>query len=477
MNEEPKLLKEPREGVPEVIDTLEAYKDYCSLLAAGTGPLAADAERASGFRYSHEDWLIQFKRKGAGIGLLDPVALKKLGVDWHEFNAAVGDAPWIIHDSMQDLPGFFDIGLRPRALFDTEIAAKLLGRKRFGLSSVTEYYLGLTLAKEHSAADWSYRPLPRDWRNYAALDVELLIELEEAMRAELKKQGKLSWAEEEFAHLLKQGAQKKAPHPRPWLKISHISVLMHDRVGLIIAKSLWEERDALARQYDIAPTLLLSDAAIIEAGKRKPCNARAFRSIRSLNERVRIHTGSEQDKMFERYAPIQRKIKPSLWKNVIEQAILRAKSGETAMDDVPPILPNGTMQFDSRESHKSSSLRTTNNTEDAQDFADSQDSLGAQGAQGAQYLQDSQTAPRSMHYWKEHHPARYDLLQRVRSLLMRIAEDTHTPVEVIIKPQIIRNLCWSENIHEVDVSTFLFAQGARAWQVALIAESVTRVIM
>ena len=184
--------------------------------------------------------------------------------------------------------------------------------------------------------------------------------------------------------------------------------------------------------------------------------------------------------MFERYAPIQRKIKPSLWKNVIEQAILRAKSGETAMDDVPPILPNGTMQFDSRESHKSSSLRTTNNTEDAQDFADSQDSSIAQGArddQGAQYSQDSQTAPRSMHYWKEHHPARYDLLQRVRSLLMRIAEDTHTPVEVIIKPQIIRNLCWSENIHEVDVSTFLFAQGARAWQVALIAESVTRVIM
>ena len=87
MNKEPKLLKEPREGVPEVIDTLEAYKEYCNLLASGSGSLAADAERASGFRYGHEDWLIQFKRKGAGIGLLDPIALGKLGVDWHEFNA------------------------------------------------------------------------------------------------------------------------------------------------------------------------------------------------------------------------------------------------------------------------------------------------------------------------------------------------------------------------------------------------------
>ena len=461
MNEEPKLLKEPREGVPEVIDTLEEYKEYCSLLAAGTGPLAADAERASGFRYSHEDWLIQFKRKGAGIGLLDPIALKNLGVDWHEFNDAVGDAPWIIHDSMQDLPGFFDIGLRPRALFDTEIAAKLLGRKRFGLSSVTEYYLGLTLAKEHSAADWSYRPLPRDWRNYAALDVELLIELEEVMRAELKKQGKLSWAEEEFAHLLNKGAQKKAPHPRPWLRISHISILMHDRVGLIIAKALWQERDALARQYDIAPTLLLSDAAIIEAGKRKPRNARAFRAIRVLNERVRIHTGSEQDKMFERYAPIQRKIKPSLWKNVIEKALDYAQTGETAMSDLTTVLPNGTVCAGARESHESHRSNKTLSCE----------------SDDVQNLQDAQTAPRSMRYWKEHHPTRYEQLQRVRSTLAKIAEDTRTPVEVIIKPQIIRNLCWIENIREVDISEFLLEQGARPWQASLIAESVTRAIM
>ncbi|EIK87058.1 ribonuclease D [Gardnerella vaginalis 6119V5] len=445
MNEEPKLLKEPRDGVPEVIDTLEAYKEYCSLLAAGSGPLAADAERASGFRYNHEDWLIQFKRKGAGIGLLDPVALKNLGVDWHEFNEAIGDSPWIIHDSMQDLPGFFDIGLRPRDLFDTEIAAKLLGRKRFGLSSVTEYYLGLTLAKEHSAADWSYRPLPRDWRNYAALDVELLIELEEVMRGELKKQGKLDWAKEEFKHLLIKGAQKKAPHPRPWLKISHINVLMHDRVGLIIAKDLWQERDALAQKYDIAPNLLLSDSAIIEAGKRKPRNARDFRSIRSLNERVRIHTGSEQDKMFERYAPIQRKIKPSLWKNIIEKALNRAKSGETAMDDFSEIAHN-----------------------DSDDFKDSK---------SLQQSQDTQSAPRSMRYWKDHHPARYERLQRIRAVLTSISQDTHTPVEVIIKPQIIRNLCWCENITDVDVYSFFLEQGARPWQVALIAESVTRAIM
>lgn len=457
MNKEPKLLKEPREGVPEVIDTLEAYKEYCNLLAAGSGPLAADAERASGFRYGHEDWLIQFKRKGAGIGLLDPIALGKLGVDWHEFNEAVGDAPWIIHDSMQDLPGFFDIGLRPRALFDTEIAAKLLGRKRFGLSSVTEYYLGLTLAKEHSAADWSYRPLPRDWRNYAALDVELLIELEEVMSGELKKQGKLLWANQEFAHLLSKGAQKKAPHPNPWLRISHISVLMHDKIGLMIAKELWQKRDELARQYDIAPTLLLSDAAIIEAGKRKPSNSREFRSIRILNERVRIHTGSEQDKMFERYAPIQRKIKPNVWKAVIEDAISRAKSGEIAIIDY---AQSSNDEDDCGCSNESSLI--AKNVQDAQESQD---------------VQESQAAPRSMKYWREHHPKRYERLQNVKRSLIKISEDTHTPSEVIIKPQIIRNLCWQDDVEHINVKEFLDEQGARMWQSDLIAESVTRAIM
>ncbi|RFT40068.1 ribonuclease D [Gardnerella vaginalis] len=457
MNKEPKLLKEPREGVPEVIDTLEAYKEYCNLLASGSGSLAADAERASGFRYGHEDWLIQFKRKGAGIGLLDPIALGKLGVDWHEFNKAVGDAPWIIHDSMQDLPGFFDIGLRPRALFDTEIAAKLLGRKRFGLSSVTEYYLGLTLAKEHSAADWSYRPLPRDWRNYAALDVELLIELEEVMSGELKKQGKISWANQEFAHLLSKGAQKKAPHPNPWLRISHISVLMHDKIGLMIAKELWQKRDELARQYDIAPTLLLSDAAIIEAGKRKPSNSREFRSIRILNERVRIHTGSEQDKMFERYAPIQRKIKPNVWKAVIEDAINRAKSGEVAIIDY---AQSSNDEDDCGCSNESSLI--AKNVQDAQESQD---------------VQESQAAPRSMKYWREHHPKRYERLQNVKRSLIKISEDTHTPSEVIIKPQIIRNLCWQDDVEHINVKEFLDEQGARMWQSDLIAESVTRAIM
>ena len=333
VNKEPVLQTEPKEGVPEVTDTLAGFELICEQYAAVNTPLATDAERASGYRYGHEDWLIQFKRDGAPIALLDPIALDEQGVDWNAFNEAVGDAEWILHDSRQDLPGFAQIGLKPRRLFDTEIAAKLLGLHRVGLAYVTAHFLGITLAKEHSAADWSYRPLPRDWRNYAALDVELLSDLERAMTHELKRQGKWEWAQEEFDYALHEGLQPPKPHPVPWMRISHINVLQRDRRGLAVAKALWTERDRLAREYDISPSLLLADSAIIEAAQRKPHNASQFRAVRSLNERVRMHLGNEQDKMFERYAPIQRKVKPSLWKRTIQEAL------DLPSDELPELLP------------------------------------------------------------------------------------------------------------------------------------------
>lgn len=429
MTDEPRLQTQPRGGVPDVTDTLEGFREVCDRLAGAAGPLAADAERASGFRYGHEDWLVQFKREGAGIVLLDPVALTRAGADWGMFNDAVGDAVWILHDSLQDLPGFADIGLTPQTLFDTEIAARMLGLHRFGLAAVTEHYLGVTLAKEHSAADWSYRPLPRDWRNYAALDVELLIELRRKMQRELKVQGKDGWADEEFRYALQTGMGPRREHPVPWLRISHINTVSQDHQGLAVAKALWEKRDELARAYDIAPGLLLSDDSIVEAASRKPRNAREFRMIRSLNERVRMRTGGEQDKMFERYAPIQRAIKPSVWKHEIQEALALPESEL-------PVMPS------------------------------SPDKDGAEA-----------NAPKSMRVWSTRHPKRAETLKKARRALNQIAEDTSTPADVLLKPQILKNLCWTDNPERRDVAEFLTRQGARDWQVRLIAASLSHAIV
>ena len=422
---EPHLLKEPRGGVPDVIDTRGAYERMVERYARAEGPLAADAERASGFRYGQDDWLVQFKRGDAGIALVDPMALREQGVDWNDFNEAVGGADWIIHDSLQDLPGFADLGMRPDAVFDTEVAARLVGDTRFGLAAVTAKYLGVVLAKEHSAADWSYRPLPRDWRNYAALDVEVLIELRERLLGELRRQGKERWAREEFEYLLGRGLRPKPEHAEPWRHVSHISALHNDPRALAVVRSLWYVRERHARELDISPALLLSDAAIIEAAQRKPRNNRSFKAIRSLNERVRMHTNSEQDKMFERYAPLQRKIRPAVWKQAIAEALA------LPCEELPELAPRP--------------------------------------ASG-----EKSNAPRSMKYWKVHHPARFSRLQAVRRVVAQIGEDTRTPADVLIKPQIIRNLCWCDPLPD-DIAGFLAEQGARNWQVSLIAESVSRV--
>lgn len=429
MQVEPVLLREPAQGVPPVIDTLEAYEAYCEALAAGTGPVAADAERASGYRYGHHDQLVQLKRAGAGIGLLDIPRLEELGADFQQINTAVGDAVWILHDARQDLPGFAELGIRPQRLFDTEMAARLLGLHRFGLAFVTEHYLSITLAKEHSAADWSYRPLPRDWRNYAALDVELLIELRATMKADLEAHGKWEWAVEEFDYILDDAWRVPQPHPVPWLRVSHITAVQSDARALAIVKSLWETREALAQEYDISPSLLLADSSIIEAADKKPHNARQFRAIRSLNERVRMHINDEQDKMFERYAPIQRKVKPSTWKAAIQRAL-----------DLPeqelPSLPTGNREH-----------------------------------------QHNRNAPKSMKLWRTHHPQRYECLQRCRAVINQISQDTHTPPEILIKPQIIRNLCWTDTPQDTNVAQFLESQGARDWQIRLLTASLTRAIM
>ncbi|TCD54817.1 ribonuclease D [Alloscardovia theropitheci] len=428
-NDDIRLLAEPAGGVPDVIRTRQQFDTFIHSYEDSYGPLAADAERASGFRYGHRDYLVQFKRAGAPIALLDPIALQEERVDWQAFNALICGDEWIIHDSLQDIPGFKEIGFSIDKLFDTEHAARLLGLKRFGLSAVTEHYLHVTLAKEHSAADWSYRPLNRDLRNYAALDVEILIELREALIHDLKQTGKLEWAYEDFEYLRAKGLKEKEPHPQPWRKVSHITRLSNDARGLAIVQELWTEREKLAQELDIAPTLLLSDAGIIEAAVRKPKNTKEFSKIKLLNDRVRVQTDPDRAKMFERYAAVQRQVKPKVWKDAIERAL--DKPYRDVLHDTQQIEKEGT------------------------------------------------SAPRSMKYWREHHPDRFERLKNAKGIIGQISQDTHTPVEILLKPQVLRNLCWQDDIKEdlESISEFLTKQGVRNWQVELLAPSLSKVII
>jgi ribonuclease D len=265
-------LKEPAGGVPPIIDTPEALAAACAAFAAASGPVAADAERASGFRYGQATYLAQFKREGAGILLIDTAALP----DLRELGEAIGDAEWVFHAASQDLPGMRDLGLAPASVFDTELAARLLGWPKVGLAAVVEQELGFVLAKEHSAQDWSTRPLPDEWLAYAALDVEVLLELRYQLGEHLAAAGKSEWAAQEFEAV--RLAPTAEPRIDPWRRTAGTH-LLRDARSLAIVKSLWEARDAQARERDISPGRVLRDAAIIAAAQAKPASLDALLEV------------------------------------------------------------------------------------------------------------------------------------------------------------------------------------------------------
>jgi len=258
------LLTKPAEGTPDVVETFEALEEASNALAGGHGPIAVDTERASGYRYSQRAYLVQVRREGAGSVLLDPVAVNDR-ID--PFIAALADTEWVLHAASQDLPCLAELGLRPARLFDTELAGRLAGYERVALGTLVELLLGYRLEKGHGAADWSRRPLPQDWLDYAALDVELLVPLRNVLEEELANQGKLEWALEEFEAL--RIAPPPPPRAEPWRRTSGIHRVRSPR-GLAAVRSMWETRDTLARQRDIAPGRVLPDSSIVQAAIAAP---------------------------------------------------------------------------------------------------------------------------------------------------------------------------------------------------------------
>jgi ribonuclease D len=274
-------LLEPRDGIPPVVETPDALQDAIDRLASGEGPVAVDAERASGYRYGQRAYLVQLRRKGAGTFLIDPVPCPDLS----GLRDALAGTEMVLHAATQDLPCLAEIGLVPDLLFDTELAGRLLGYPRVGLGTMVETVLGFTLEKGHSAADWSTRPLPADWLRYAALDVELLVELRDALRVELDEAGKLDWAEEEFAAIL--SAPPKEPRQDPWRRTSGIHRL-RTRRSLAVVREVWLARDRVARERDVSPGRVLPDAAIVEAAlqlPRTPDDLTALPAFRGRNPR------------------------------------------------------------------------------------------------------------------------------------------------------------------------------------------------
>jgi ribonuclease D len=279
-------LLTPRAGVPEVISTDSRFEEMIAQLLKGDGPIAIDAERASGYKYSQRAYLIQIYRKDGGLHLIDPIPFISSDL-WRKFNENFSMYEWVIHASTQDLPCLLELGLDPQTLFDTELGARIAGCPKVGLGPLSESLLELQLAKEHSAVDWSIRPLKPEWLTYAALDVDVLLDIREKVEELLLAKNKLDWAKEDFNSILKNFKEKQDQPAKPdrWRRTSGMHKV-RDRLNMTIIRDLWLSRNELAQELDLAPGRVLGDEAIVEIAIKRPTTSEAMAKVISWRTKL-----------------------------------------------------------------------------------------------------------------------------------------------------------------------------------------------
>ncbi len=388
-----------RDGLPDIIETRPALDEIVAAVAGGNGPIGLDAERASGYRYSARAYLIQLRREGAGTALIDPIAFEDLS----DLNAAIGDAEWILHAASQDIPCLREVGLLPKALFDTELAARLLGYPRVGLATLVEVIVGKSMRKEHSAADWSKRPLPDAWLEYAALDVEVLVELRDVLAAELEETGKTEWARQEFEHLI---THEPPPRQDPWRRTSGIHKAKGRR-ALAAVRELWTVRDELAEQFDTTPGRLIPDSAVIAAANALPTSGKLL-----------MDTDGFHGRGARRYL--------DTW----VEALKRARA--LPDNELPPVA-------------------------------------------------NRSDGPPQVRSWADRDPVAAARLNTARAAVTEFSERRNVPVENLLTPDYMRRVLWSPPKvadAELDeaVATELLGNGARQWQVELMAPFIAEAI-
>jgi ribonuclease D len=392
--EELPLLKSPRVKDVQLVETAEQLNFAIDALKNCEGPFGLDAERASGFKYSQRAYLIQVHRKNSPIFLIDPISVVEDGGPhvFERFAVLLGEDEWILHAASQDIPCLRELGIRPRTLFDTELGSRIAGLPRVGLGAVTEHFLKLRLAKEHSAVDWSIRPLHDDWLNYAALDVDVLIELREGVSKLLAEQGKTEWAAAEFANVALM--QPKEPKVDRWRGLTGMHEIKDQR-SLAIARELWLARENLAEKLDVSPGRLIPDSSIVGL---------AANPVKTRPELAASKTFSGR---------ASRSYLDTWW----EALSLGLNTRDLPPTRLPQVgIPN----------HRT---------------------------------------------WPNRFPDADQRLKNLRPIMSEISESVQVPLENILTPDYLRQLCFEppQVISEESVAEMLTSLGARKWQVELVS--------
>jgi ribonuclease D len=390
------LLEKPRVSDIRLVQSAEELRRAISILSSSHGPFALDAERASGFKYSQRAYLIQVHRAGTPIFLIDPISITdEDSISLQEFASLLKSDEWILHAASQDIPCLRELGIHPSRIFDTELGSRIAGLPRVGLGAVTEHFLKLRLAKEHSAVDWSTRPLAEEWLNYAALDVDVLLELRAAVAELLETQGKTAWAEQEFANVANMPI--KEPKIDRWRGMSGMHEVKDAR-SLAIARELWQAREELAKKLDVSPGRLIPDSSIVGLAANPVKSRPELAASKSFSGRA------------------SRSYLDTWWSALNEGLNTR---------DLPP----------TRTPH-----------------------IG---------IPNHRT-------WANRYPEADARLKAVKLRLASLSEELVLPVENLLTPDFVRQLCWEPPtvINSDSVGASLKSMGARAWQIEKTADAI-----
>ena len=273
---------------PLYIDTTPAADRFLSAVEQST-TIAVDTEGASFHRFVDRIYLLQMSTRDV-TAVLDPLAIGA--------PAALGRIlesdriEKVFHDADYDLRLLHqDYGWNTRRLFDTRVAAQLLGIRAFGLAALLERSFGLKLDKKHQRADWSMRPLPKDMLDYASQDTMYLLELRDRLAGELESAGRWSWAEEEFERL--EGTRWEEPEGEDtgYMRIKGARDL--DRRELAIFRELVRFRDGIARELDRATFRVAGNEALFAVAKERPQTLDSLLAIKGVPRGIAERRGAE----------------------------------------------------------------------------------------------------------------------------------------------------------------------------------------
>lgn len=276
------LLDAPRDGLPPVLSTPPQFSSAARSLAAGHGPIAVDTERAQSFRFDDRIFLLQLRRAGSGTTLIAPEQHRAAAS--RALAGTLNSATWIIHSAPNDLPMLRAMGFYPPRLIDTEIASRFLGLDKPNLSASLEHFLGISLAKGHGRENWSRWPLPTSWLTYAALDVELLIELSDTQRSKLASEGKIEWMEQECAHILR--CHDHDPEEPSWTSVKGARALK-SRKQRAFVREIWRVRRQVAQRHDLPEHRILPHPLVLRLAQQQPSSAADIKRTIAEDQHVR----------------------------------------------------------------------------------------------------------------------------------------------------------------------------------------------